>query len=128
MFSFNPQSGYGIIVLQTGTYADSAHFVTSAQQIFQPFFDRLLEEQVKNHYAGYWKSEDGKSVAVIRVAGGSLWLVRLELDGVDIRKLLRDSMEAQMKKGKLWGMSIYVPPEGFDSLPLWSTERKGEFR
>ncbi|KAF9040469.1 beta-lactamase/transpeptidase-like protein [Hymenopellis radicata] len=103
-FSINPQYSYGVIVLVTGSYADTVTLALEATAHFQPIFEQLQAEMAIESYAGVWKGDDG--VAIIDVVGGVLYLQLLVVEGVDILSLVGT--------GK--------------PVALWSTGRSGEFR
>lgn len=107
-FAINPASGFGVIVLMTGSYRDTERIVIEAFNQFQPVFDNLQVKAVTKEYAGTWRSKDGESKVTIKVANGSLWVHKFDLKGKDILSVLRDDKPEKMA--------------------LASTGRKREFR
>ncbi len=103
-FSINPQYSYGVIVLVTGSYADTVTLALEATALFQPVFEQLQAEMAAKSYAGVWKGDD--SVAIIDIVGGVLYLQLLVVEGVDVLSLV--------STGK--------------PVALWSTGRSDEFR
>jgi hypothetical protein len=107
-FAFNPASGFGAIVLMTGTYRDTESIVIEIFKHFQPAFDVLQVKAAIDTYAGHWRSKDGESEALISVVDGSLWLDKYSVKGNDLLAILRDDKPEKMA--------------------LASTGRKHEFR
>ena len=95
-FAFNPVSSFGVIVLMTGSYRDSESIVIEAFKHFQPVFDNMQTQIAVKTYAGTWKSDDGKSEAVISVVDGSMWLDKYSLNGNDVLAILRDDKPEKM--------------------------------
>ena len=104
--AIQPGSGYGVIVLSSGHYPDSANITYDIFELMQPAFDKALSEQAAKLYSGEWLSADGKSKATISVRKGTLYADEFVLDGSNIL----DSFHAQ------------------GSLALRSSERRDEFR
>ncbi|KAF8523515.1 beta-lactamase/transpeptidase-like protein [Hysterangium stoloniferum] len=112
VFSVNPVSSYGVIVLIAGRYSQAEEIAREAITRFQPIFDRVQEASAQKSFGGHWSSGTGKdNQAVIKVRRGSLWLERLILQGVDFLALIQSRNPG---KGK--------------PVALWSTYRTGEFR
>ena len=80
----------------TGSYRDSESIVIEAFKHFQPVFDNMQTQTAVKTYAGTWKSEDGKSEAVISVVDGSMWLDTYSLNGNDVLAILRDDKPEKM--------------------------------
>lgn len=102
-FSLNPKYAYGVIVLVTGSYADTVTLEVEAMNQFQPVFEQLLLERVVEAYTGVWRND--KSLADIAVLDGVLYLRKLVVEGVDILNVISTGPAA-----------------------LWSTGRPDEFR
>ena len=111
-FAVNPTSSFGVVALMTGQYSNTLHLALEAIKRFQPALDYLQSESAKGDYAGEWKAEGGRSAAHLEVIGGSLWISKLEIEGVDVF----ESVAMGSKKGR---SQIYA---------LWSTGRRDEFR
>jgi hypothetical protein len=113
-FAVNPTSSYGVIVLVTGKYADTAHLAHEAIQRFQPVFDHLQERAASDAFGGRWVSDDEEDdQVIIRVYDGSLWIRKLVLNGTDVLALLQGQKPGQGKPSALWSTGA---------------EREGEFR
>ncbi|KAJ7705973.1 beta-lactamase/transpeptidase-like protein [Mycena rosella] len=108
-FVLNPQWSYGIVVLVTGNYTDTATLAAEAISRFQPAFESLLLMQVFYAYAGVWVGDD--SVAVITIEDQALYLQTLIVGDSDVLSLLQRN-----------------PSEGGKAVALWSTGRPHEFR
>ncbi|KZV96432.1 beta-lactamase/transpeptidase-like protein [Exidia glandulosa HHB12029] len=102
----HPGSGYGVVVLMSGTYSDAAALAYAAYDAFQPAFDAALEERAARLYSGVWQSQNGTSHAHINVHGGTLWLDSYVLNGAEVNLRLF----------------------GSKTLPLRSTGRHDELR
>ncbi|KAG8987014.1 hypothetical protein FRB94_002810 [Tulasnella sp. JGI-2019a] len=109
-FNFNPDAGFGVVVLMTGRYPDAEGIALKAVQIYQAAFDWHVAQITDMLYGGRWISEDLKSEAITAVLDGSLWLIKMVLNGTDIFK----SLEGPIPVSKSYG--------------LWATGRKDEFR
>ncbi|KAG8989306.1 hypothetical protein FRB94_014485, partial [Tulasnella sp. JGI-2019a] len=109
-FYFSPDAGFGVVVLLTGRYRDAESITFKAIDIYQKAFDQHIASVTKDLYGGRWISDDKKSEVVTTVHEGSIWAVKLFLDGVDMFKL----MEGPYPVSKRYG--------------LWSTGRDDEFR
>jgi hypothetical protein len=82
--AIHPGTSYGVVVLLGGHFPDAAALAYRAFEIFQPAIDRALADAAITRYAGEWFSTDKNSTASIAVVGGTLYLDRLNVDGVDI--------------------------------------------
>ncbi|KAG8987013.1 hypothetical protein FRB94_002809 [Tulasnella sp. JGI-2019a] len=109
-FSFNPDAGFGVVVLMTGRYSDAEGIALKAVQIYQAAFDWHVAQITDMLYGGRWVSEDQKSEATTVVLDGGLWLVKMVLQGTDVFKTL----EGPTPISKSYG--------------LWATGRTDEFR
>lgn len=117
-FVIVPELQYGIIVLVTGTYSNTARFVHEAVTLFQPAIQALLKARVDDAYAGRWAGSDdddqqGATSAEVKVIDGGLYMTELVVRGYDVLKIVEDA-ENDLQ----------------DPYPiaLWSTGRPGEFR
>jgi hypothetical protein len=121
LFSLNPESGYAVIVLATGSNPQPATVVLDALQKLQPAFQEQLLSQIVEAYVGTWDAESergeqgGRDVAEVEVLHGQLFLNKLVVDGVDVLKSIRDAIGTG-------------EPHQTLPVPLWSTGRLHEFR
>ncbi|KZW04275.1 beta-lactamase/transpeptidase-like protein [Exidia glandulosa HHB12029] len=92
VFTLNPSSGYSVIVLTSGAFANTHDIAQKAYSLYQPAFDAILTEQLTSKYAGTWKS--GNSTVSIAVGSGGLWVTGLVLDGEDVLKVVQGSDSA----------------------------------
>jgi hypothetical protein len=106
--TINPDLGFGVVVLMAGRVSDSSWFAKKAIDLFQPLFERVLEETARQEYEGIWASEGekGQNKITLAVAEGSLWVTECVIDGDDL-------------------LERYA---GGNGLSLWSTGRPHEFR
>lgn len=127
IFSLNPEYGYAVIVLVTGSYSKTNVFAHDALRTLQPAFEDVLIQRVWEAYVGTWKA-DGKveggyggptDVAEVKILAGQLFLTRLLVDGVDVLAALRGATN-----------ELDDDHEGGAVQPvaLWSTGRLDEFR
>ncbi|KAJ7170077.1 beta-lactamase/transpeptidase-like protein [Mycena filopes] len=105
----NPQWSYGVIVLVTGTYADTATLAREAISHFQPAFENLLLTQVLLAYTGLWIGDD--SVALVTIEHDALYLQTLMVGEQDVLGLLQRNPSGESR-----------------AVALWSTGRPHEFR
>ncbi|KAF9454094.1 beta-lactamase/transpeptidase-like protein [Macrolepiota fuliginosa MF-IS2] len=117
-FALVPEFQYGIIVLLTGTYTNTAEIVHRAASLFQPAIHKLLEERVTKAYTGHWagaSTEDhkGRTTAEIKLINGGLYLTELVVRGYDVLRIVEDA-----------DVSLHKPYP----IALWNTGRPGEFR
>ncbi|KAF7303250.1 Beta-lactamase domain-containing protein [Mycena kentingensis (nom. inval.)] len=108
-FVLNPQWSYGVVVLVTGTYTDTATLAREAIDRFQPAFKQELVNQVADAYTGIWIGDD--SVVIVTLENDELFLQTLIVGDQDVLSLLQQN-----------------PPKGSQPVALWSTGRLGEFR
>ncbi|KAJ7040411.1 hypothetical protein C8F04DRAFT_255722 [Mycena alexandri] len=108
-FVLNPQWSYGVIVLVTGNYTDTATLASEAISRFQPAFENLLLMQVLYAYAGVWIGDD--SVAVVTIENEALYLQTLIIGDQDVLSLLQRNPSGESR-----------------AVALWSTGRPHEFR
>ncbi|KAJ3573043.1 hypothetical protein NP233_g2675 [Leucocoprinus birnbaumii] len=112
-----PELQYGIIVLVTGTYSNTATFVHEAVSLFQPAIQTLLGERVNDTYSGRWigvhGEDEGTTSAEVKTLNGGLYMTELFVRGYDILKIVEDA-----------DVSLQKPYP----IALWSTGRPGEFR
>ncbi|KAJ7631169.1 beta-lactamase/transpeptidase-like protein [Roridomyces roridus] len=113
-FVVNPQWSYGVIVLVTGNYTDTATLAHEAIAHYQPAFENLLLARALDAYGGVWIG-DG-SVAVVVIQDGALYLQALFVRDQDILALLQS------------GLSGKPPAPNPKPVALWSTGRPHEFR
>ncbi|TFK36950.1 beta-lactamase/transpeptidase-like protein [Crucibulum laeve] len=95
-FALNPQFGYGVISLATGTYSNSAAFVADAFSHFQPAFEGILEKRVRDAYVGKWVN-DGNT-GIVSIIDGGLFVEKLVIRGVDILAYVQDTGIGLVKK------------------------------
>lgn len=116
-FALVPEFQYGVIVLVTGTYANTAAFVHQAVSLFQPAIRTLLQERVNKAYVGSWVATGGAkeeiTTAEIKIINGGLYLTELVVRGFDVLKIIEDA-----------DISLHGP----SPVALWNTGRPGEFR
>ncbi|KAF7311060.1 Beta-lactamase domain-containing protein [Mycena chlorophos] len=108
-FALNPQWGYGVIVLVTGTYTDTETLTRQAIERFQPAFELALLDEVRSAYTGIWFGND--SVALVTLDKGVLYLQTLLVGDQDVLGLLQRD-----------------PVAGSQPIALWTTGRPDEFR
>ncbi|KAJ7246323.1 beta-lactamase/transpeptidase-like protein [Mycena haematopus] len=108
-FSINPQWSYGVIVLLSGNYTDTATLAREAIYRFQPAFENLLLMQVSEAYEGVWVSDN--SVAVVTIEDQVLYLQALVVRDKDVLSILQRKPSGESK-----------------GMALWSTGRPHEFR
>ncbi|KAF7347662.1 Beta-lactamase domain-containing protein [Mycena venus] len=108
-FSVNPQWSYGVIVLLSGNYTNTAGLAAEAISRFQPVFESLLLTQVLHTYGGVWIG-DG-SMAVVTIQDQALYLDALVVRDQDVLSILQRK-----------------PPGESKGMALWSTGRPHEFR
>lgn len=123
IFSLNPEYGYAVIVLVTGTYTKTDVFALEALRRLQPAFEDVLVRRVVDAYVGIWESEGGdgrrKDVAEVRILAGQLFLTRLVVEGVDVLGALTEFL-SELDHGH--------EATAAQPVPLWSTGRLDEFR
>lgn len=117
-FVLVPELQYGIIVLVTGTYTNTAKFVHEAVALFQPAIQALLEQRVNDAYSGRWvgvyeEGQEGPTTAEVKILNGGLYVTELLVRGYDILKIVEDAG------------AIFQKPY---PIALWGTGRPGEFR
>jgi len=110
-FVMVPGSSYGIIVLITGSFADTRAIVEEAVKHFQPAFTKTSETQLKRKYVGTWIN--GADIAQVKLVNGHLYLTKLVIRGVDVLQFVQNQDTLARKS---------VP------VALWTTGRVGEFR
>ncbi|KAJ6520024.1 beta-lactamase/transpeptidase-like protein [Mycena sanguinolenta] len=108
-FVMNTQWSYGVIVLLSGNYTDTATLAREAINHFQPAFESLLLMQVVHTYQGVWVGDD--SLAVVTVKDGALYLEALVVRDEDVLSILQRKPSGESK-----------------GIALWSTGRLHEFR
>ena len=116
LIGLNPEYGYGIIILATGTYSDTHELGLRALDILQPAFMKVLQGQVREAYVGEWEATGGNMTGTAHVSllYGQLFMTKLIVDDVDV---LRAVQEAHIE-------SIpFTRP-----VPLWTAGRIDEFR
>ncbi|KAF8167663.1 beta-lactamase/transpeptidase-like protein [Crassisporium funariophilum] len=113
-FALVPGYSYGIIVLMTGTYADTTSILAEAANHFQPAFEAITRQQLRKAYGGIWIN--GHDVAEVGLVNGGLYLKQLVVRGVDVLGYVQSQDMGLVKRRK------GVP------VALWSTGRTGEFR
>jgi hypothetical protein len=118
-FVLVPEYQYGIIVLVTGTYQNTAAIVQEAASLFQPAIRTLLEKRANNAYVGRWV-DSSKSIdrgeattAEVKLINGALYLTELIVGGHNVLKIMEDS-----------DSTVYKP----SPVALWNTGRSNEFR
>ncbi|KAI0738330.1 beta-lactamase/transpeptidase-like protein [Daedaleopsis nitida] len=88
--AIHPGTGYGVVVLMTGHYADSAKIAYDAFDVFQPAIDKALAGLATQLYVGEWRDVDKaakeESSARVVIDKGTLYVERLTLSGVDALK------------------------------------------
>ncbi|PPQ63771.1 hypothetical protein CVT24_004313 [Panaeolus cyanescens] len=112
-FSLVPEYSYGVIVLVTGSYADTSNIVNEVLKRFHRSFKSIQEEEIKSKYAGKWYN--GDDFIEISVRKGVPYVQKGVIQGENFL----DTMSGWMSdsgKGKA-GPSA-----------LWTTGRVGEFR
>ncbi|KAF6766639.1 beta-lactamase class C binding protein-like protein [Ephemerocybe angulata] len=129
LFALNPEFGYGVVVLVTGTYSNTHEFVFQALTRLQPAFQKALEAQVQEQYVGQWEpaeDDDGAgNLAIVSLLDSQLFLTHLIVDGIDVLRVMQEANDEFQ--------SDPVPP-GVPRHPLgrpvalWSTGRLHEFR
>ncbi|KAG8987009.1 hypothetical protein FRB93_004977 [Tulasnella sp. JGI-2019a] len=107
---FNPDAGFGVVVLRTGRYRDPESIAHKVAQIYQTAFDFAIGKNVAELYAGRWLSDDGNSEAITALQDGSLWFLKMVVNGTDIFQ----SLEGPHPVSKRFG--------------LWATGKEDEFR
>ncbi|KAF7784072.1 hypothetical protein Agabi119p4_237 [Agaricus bisporus var. burnettii] len=118
-FVLVPEFQYGIIVLVTGTYQNTAAIVQEAASLYQPAIRSLLENRVNNAYVGRWvvsssSIEKGETTtAQVKLINGALYLTELIVRGHDVLKIIEDS-----------DFDFHKPYP----IALWNTGRPNEFR
>ena len=128
IFSLNPEYGYAVIVLVTGTYSKTETFALEALRRLQPAFGEVLAQRVSESYVGTWVGERGvrgvKDVADVRLISGQLFLSALIVDGIDVLSTLQDLTYELHEEdlGRATSRSVARP------MALWSTGRLDEFR
>jgi len=107
-FSVDRATGYGVVVLMTGKYADATGIAaTAAEKFFHPAFKSALAKATDKTYSGRYKS--GTSEVVISVRDGALWTDKVVVNGTDLMKNLFGGYKVQ-------------------PVALWPTGPKAEFR
>lgn len=128
IFSLNPEYGYAVIVLVTGTYSRTETFALEALRRLQPAFGDVLVQRVSESYVGTWEGERGaggvKDTADVRLISGQLFLTALVVDGVDVISTLRDLTYELHDEDP----SRATSPIAARPMALWSTGRLNEFR
>ena len=87
--AIHPGTSYGITVLVSGSYDDSAGFVYDAFEIMQPGIDAALADLAQKLYTGQWvdsqslQNSTKRSSARISVDKGTLYVDEFTLLGVD---------------------------------------------
>ncbi|KAK7064062.1 beta-lactamase domain-containing protein [Favolaschia claudopus] len=109
-FGLNMDMSYGVIVLLTGNYTDTAHLAREAINRFHPAFEKLLLNQAFQNYAGIWTGNNN-SLAIVTIQDRALYLTSLTVGDSDVLSILQ---------GKPQGTSL--------GMALWSTGRPHEFR
>ncbi|KIM47767.1 hypothetical protein M413DRAFT_6978 [Hebeloma cylindrosporum] len=112
-FAIFPEYSMGIIVLMTGTYADTRMILEEAAKIFLPTFEKLFQVELQRRYVGTWVN--GDDVAEVSLNRGNLFLKKLFIRGMDVLKLVQTAENGLTHR-------VGVP------VALWSTGRVGEFR
>ncbi|KAJ3549038.1 hypothetical protein NMY22_g1037 [Coprinellus aureogranulatus] len=136
IFSLNPEYGYAVIVLVTGTYQRTDVLAREAFKRLQPAFEDVLGQKVEEAYGGVWEAEreeGGKDEAEVGVVGGQLYLTKLVLEGVDVLDTLLninyDLVDPDYDSvTHLTDNHLHRSTPAFKALPLWSTGNQGEFR
>jgi len=114
-FALFPEYSLGIIVLITGTYADTSSILEEAAKHFLPAFEKLLQVELQRRYVGTWVN--GDDVAEVTLNRGNLFLKKLFIRGLDVLKLFQTA-DAHAGLTQRAGVPV----------ALWSTGRVGEFR
>jgi hypothetical protein len=118
-FVLVPEYQYGIIVLVTGTYQNTAAIVREAASLFQPVIRSLLEKRANDAYVGRWVdsstsiSQGEATTAQVKLIKGALYLTELIVRGYDVLAIMAES-----------GLAPHKP----SSVALWNTGRPNEFR
>ncbi|KAJ6579643.1 beta-lactamase/transpeptidase-like protein [Mycena vulgaris] len=116
VFAINQDMSYGVALLMTGSAPTAGDIVLNIFRLLQPALDRRVTANVVELYSGRWSlSDNDGSEIFIRVAEGSLWITKLQLNGTDVLRLIQD-----------------IPDDDRRSHPqpitMWSTGRLHEFR
>ncbi|KAF8973666.1 beta-lactamase/transpeptidase-like protein [Flammula alnicola] len=112
-FALVPEYSVGIIVLVTGTYADTGTILKEAAKRVIPALEKLHQDELQRRYVGTWIN--GEDVAEVVLSKGALTLKKLVVRGVDVLKLVQT-----------WGSDL--AQSNGSPVALWSTGRIGEFR
>ncbi|KAF5342267.1 hypothetical protein D9611_001309 [Ephemerocybe angulata] len=115
LFSLNPEYGYAVVVLTTGS-ANPDEFADEAFQALQPAFHDALAKEVSSSYVGKWDSGSGNS-AETKLIDGQLFLTQLIINGSDVLRILQEKR-----------LLIKDTKQGVRPVALWSTGRLDEFR
>lgn len=107
-FAVDRMTGYGVVVLMTGQYADATGIAAmAAEEYFHPVFKASLAEANEKAYAGSYGLGDHKVVVVMNQE--ALWVETLVVNGTDFLQVVADGYEVE-------------------PVALWPTSGDGEFR
>ncbi|KAJ7683520.1 beta-lactamase/transpeptidase-like protein [Mycena rosella] len=116
VFAVNEDMSYGVALLMTGTAPTVGHLVLDIFRLLQPTLDGLLAASVAELYSGRWIPRDNdESEIIVRVAEGSLWITKLQLNGTDVLRLVQDIPSSDTHSSA-------------KPITMWSTGRLHEFR
>jgi hypothetical protein len=107
-FAVDRMTGYGVVVLMTGQYADATGIAAmAAEEYFHPVFKASLAEASKTTYTGSYELDDHKVVVVMNRE--ALWVETLVVNGTDFLQTIADDYEVE-------------------PVALWPTSGDAEFR
>ncbi|KAH9486520.1 Beta-lactamase-like protein str6 [Psilocybe cubensis] len=140
-FALVPEYSFGIVLLVSGSNADTVTLLKETAKRYVPAFEKLHEAELRRRFQGKWiseresKSEDApesaKDVAEVTVKNGALHLTKLNIDGKDVLQILELAMSGGGGGGRaVSGAALQAKPnaKGGGPVVLWPTGRTGEFR
>lgn len=111
-FAIVPELSVGLIVLVTGTYADTTTILKETGKRILPVLDKMHTEQVDKQYTGKWTN--GDDVAEVSLVKGALTMKKLVVRGVDVLGQVQNGITDLQRKG--------------EPVQMWATGVPGEFR
>ena len=113
VFAIVPEYSVGVVILVTGTYADTDTLLKEVGKRLLPTLEKLHQVELRRRYVGTWTN--GNDIAEIDLKKGVLYLKKLNVGGVDVLKAVED-------------LDYGLVERSGSPVALWATGRVGEFR
>lgn len=127
VFTINPDSAFGVVILTTSPGMQTIHLNELVFSHFQPAFDSIAEQKTRELLGGSWASSDGSVQITITLDKGSLFASNYVINGTDVLKTIQpDGVSRRASLLSTGGHDlryVYLPIPTYQSVLKYPLDR-----